>query len=514
MKRTYVRITALICALIMVAIALGGILFTFIRVNDANSEFVNKVTGSNDNFFDLSSMKIDDTDDLQKTLVVFNGMKYLAGRTDPDIGHYGRYVYEAGTSMNEGDSTDINQVYFFVEVKDVENPEHVVDVHLSNDGSYVVTEDSVLNYSIYSDNSNVKVVVTSPLITEVGLEERSNETVTEETEKQNELDIEAKAKFDEIIDEYSPYDNVSAIETGLITSHALIISSSSFELTMPGDDLDIYEYDTYIFHPLAYVLSNNIHVYILFIVMFFVLVLLTVFMMRRMYINRMNFEARTKNLTRCFAHELKTPLAVTQAYVENWELVPENERKDVSDKIAGEIDHMNKMVGTLLNLSKMDSGDVKLDLGEVELFEMAKTCAAHMEALSKERHIDVSFKKDDENGEYVVMADLDMMNMVISNFLSNAIKYGKKKVEISLQSSGKNVKFRIRNDGETISAKDQKKIWDLFYKKDNSRTDRMDSNGVGLAVNKSILELHKARFGVESGTDGTVFWFEMKKAKE
>ena len=65
MKRTYVRITALICALIMVAIALGGILFTFIRVNDANSEFVNKVTGSNDNFFDLSSMKIDDTDDLR-----------------------------------------------------------------------------------------------------------------------------------------------------------------------------------------------------------------------------------------------------------------------------------------------------------------------------------------------------------------------------------------------------------------------------------------------------------------
>ena len=42
----------------------------------------------------------------------------------------------------------------------------------------------------------------------------------------------------------------------------------------------------------------------------------------------------------------------------------------------------------------------------------------------------------------------------------------------------------------------------------------MDSNGVGLAVNKSILELHKARFGVESGTEGTVFWFEMKKAKE
>ena len=74
---------------------------------------------------------------------------------------------------------------------------------------------------------------------------------------------------------------------------------------------------------------------------------------------------------------------------------------------------------------------------------------------------------------------------------------------------------RCRNDGDTISAKDLKKIWDLFYKQqDKARTDRMGSNGVGLAVNKSILELHKAKFGAESRSGETTFWFEMKKAKE
>lgn len=512
MKKTYVKITVLICSLIMVAIALGGILFTLIRVNDANSEFVNKVTVTNENF-DINDIQIENAEDLQKTLVVFNGMKYLASRTNPDIGHYGRYVYKNGTSTNAGDSTEINKIYFCVEVKDIDNAEHEVSVYMPADGSYVITEDSMRSYTVGVEDTKVTVVA-SPSKTEVEFEADTEVEVTKETEKQNDLDIEAKAKFDELIDEYSGYGNVSAIETGLITSHALIISSSVLNNRVIEDLIDIYEYDSYIFHPLAYVLSNYIHVYILFIVMLVILMALTVLMMRRMYINRMNFESRTKNLTRCFAHELKTPLAVTQAYVENWEFVPDSERKAVSEKIAGEIDHMNKMVGTLLNLSKMDSGDVKLNLGEVELFEMAKTCAGHMEALLQERGIDISFKKDDENGEYVVMADLDMMNMVISNFLSNAIKYGKEKVEVSLQSSGKNVKFRIFNDGETISAKDQKKIWDLFYKKDNSRTDRMDSNGVGLAVNKSILELHKARFGVESGADGTVFWFEMKKAKE
>ena len=118
------------------------------------------------------------------------------------------------------------------------------------------------------------------------------------------------------------------------------------------------------------------------------------------------------------------------------------------------------------------------------------------------------------DGECIVSADLDMMKMVISNFMSNAIKYGKTKVEVLLVNGSNNVTFKITNDGEPISRKDQKKIWDLFYKKDKSGSDRLSSTGVGLAVNKSILDIHKAKFGVESSAAGTTFWFEMKKAKE
>jgi len=160
----------------------------------------------------------------------------------------------------------------------------------------------------------------------------------------------------------------------------------------------------------------------------------------------------------------------------------------------------------------MDSGDVKLNLEKVELFEFAKACFDRVEHIARERGIRFGFTKEGDE-ELYVMADLDMMNMVISNFISNAIKYGKEKAEIKVSASGNNVVFRISNDGETISAKELKKIWDLFYKKDKARTDRMGSNGVGLAVNKSILELHKAKFGAESRSGETTFWFEMKKAK-
>ena len=239
--------------------------------------------------------------------------------------------------------------------------------------------------------------------------------------------------------------------------------------------------------------------------------ILCIFLMRKLYINRRNYEARTQKLTRSVAHELKTPLAVIKAYTENWEYIDEKDRPEVAAKINTEVDHMAKMVSTLLDLSKMEAGEVKLKLEEVELFELTKSCCKHMETLAKERGIEIQFFKDKDDAEYLVNADLDMMKMVISNFVSNAIKYGKKKVEIRFLSSGNNVTFKITNDGQTISAKDQKRIWDLFYKTDNSGSDRMNSTGIGLAVNKSILELHKAKYGVWSGTGNTIFWFEMKR---
>ena len=237
-------------------------------------------------------------------------------------------------------------------------------------------------------------------------------------------------------------------------------------------------------------------------------------MMRRVYVNRENYEARTKNLTRSFAHELKTPLAVTKSYVENWDLIDESERPAMAAKITSEVEHMTKMVNTLLDISKMDAGDFKLELEDVELFDLTKVCYRHMEELARERNITVDIRQDSEDGDYIVQADLDMMKMVISNFMSNAIKYGKTKVDVLLVDGSNNVTFKITNDGDPISKKDQKKIWDLFYKKDKSGSDRLTSTGVGLAVNKSILDIHKAKFGVESSAAGTTFWFEMKKAKE
>jgi signal transduction histidine kinase len=102
-----------------------------------------------------------------------------------------------------------------------------------------------------------------------------------------------------------------------------------------------------------------------------------------------------------------------------------------------------------------------------------------------------------------------MMNMVLSNFMSNAIKYCDHIIMIQLNRNGRKIDFSITNDGAKIEKKDLDKIWDIFYTTDKARTDRMSSSGVGLSVVKSILDVHKADYSCVSGDKGTEFKFSM-----
>ena len=322
MGKSYIKITVLICVLIMVATALGGILFTLIMINDANSDFVSKVTGNNEDEISVSRIEIEKNEDTQKTLIVFDGYRFLKGRSSPDIGHYGRYVYQNDTPFGATRYDPQNQVRFSIEVDGNKYIDTDSPTLLAPNSSVYFTDvtGSVASYSIDVESDKV-IVITSPTIDVILDDTAPQSDITEETEKQSELDGEAKALYDELIDRYSQAGNATVLETGLMTSRALVIGADSFSLPMVENQIDIYEYDAYIFHPMAYVFSNYMHIYIVFIVALVALILLTILVMRRMYVNRKSYEIRTRNLTRSFAHELKTPLAVTQLYVDNWELV-------------------------------------------------------------------------------------------------------------------------------------------------------------------------------------------------
>ena len=520
MKKTYVKLTTLICALIVIVMLLGCALFSHIQINKINTGYMDNIH----NAMKASPGDYELTDEGVENIVEkYSANKFFQGTNSLNIGYYGKTDWK----WNDADYTHTIESFEFHRSSAVfySSEDNVLSVR------FIIGDDSMGN-AIYHMNPKtgecIRIFtapgsITSeftytveigesndgkPASVDIRVQDENGVNVNENSPIKK-LDNEAQKKYEELFSSNDYPDDLDESKIGWFTSYVVHNSKSSLNKGL----VQVKEHDVFLFHPFAIVFHNYGYVYLMFLLVLIVLLFLAVFSMRRMYKNRMQFEDRTKSLTRSFAHELKTPLAVTKAYVENWDLVEEKERTEVATKINSEVDHMTRMVNTLLDLSKMDSGEVSLNLEEVELYDLSKACYKHLEKIANEKDITFDFTKDKEDGEYKVEADLDMIKMVISNFMSNAIKYGKKNVGVSLSGEGNNVTFKITNDGEPIKAKDKKKIWDLFYKKDKSGTDRLNSNGVGLAVNKSILELHKAKFGVTGSDKGTTFWFEMKRAK-
>ena len=259
--------------------------------------------------------------------------------------------------------------------------------------------------------------------------------------------------------------------------------------------------------PFDSVLKNNLSAYLFMLLGFIILESVIVISFVMLYRNQMNYEIRNQKLTRGIAHELKTPLAVTKATIENWDYFDEERRKDYSKKVINEVDHMSDMVGKLLDVSNIIDGGNKINKEAIDLKKLTEDTIKRNGELIRERNITITFNRDEK--PYTVFADPEMMNMVLSNFMSNAIKYCDHIIMIQLNRNGRKIDFSITNDGAKIEKKDLDKIWDIFYTTDKARTDRMSSSGVGLSVVKSILDVHKAEYSCVSGDKGTEFKFSM-----
>lgn len=308
---------------------------------------------------------------------------------------------------------------------------------------------------------------------------------------------------------FSYSNGVYDLENVVVHAQKDIITSFYISHAAINSDTDNI-YVIYLFHPLELALRANVKIYVISLLMLIALETLVIFFIRKMYIKSKGYEIMRQDLTRSIAHDLKTPLAITKAYVENWEYIDEADRHEHAEKLNSEVDHMTYIINTMLNMSNFDlKKNIKLE--EVNIYSMAMAIYERMKPIISERELDVRIYTDNENGDYYVYADPKMMRIVINNFITNAVKYAQSSINMDFYIHEKTILFVIGNDGTTISKKDIKKIWEPFYKADKTRTDRIGSSGMGLAINKSILKLHKAKFKCTSNAGRTTFSFEMKK---
>ena len=212
-------------------------------------------------------------------------------------------------------------------------------------------------------------------------------------------------------------------------------------------------------------------------------------------------EVIRKEFVSNFTHEIKTPLGIINGFSELVEIEQdEKKRKEYITIIQNETKHINELVLAMLDLSKLESQKVSLKLEEVDLLDIVGDCLDSMMYLFERKQIKVHTQLDSS----MVKADRFKIEMVIDNFISNALRYTAegKNVYVRLDEHG----FEIENEGHPIPKDDLEKIWLTFHKVDRSRN--AEGTGLGLAICKAILDLHHFEYGVKNTEKGVLFYFK------
>lgn len=214
------------------------------------------------------------------------------------------------------------------------------------------------------------------------------------------------------------------------------------------------------------------------------------------------------------SHELKTPIALIQGYAEGLiENVNSDEesRKFYAEVILDETNKMDKLVKQLLELMKLEYGKREFDNEKFNINELINEVLRKCSVMINEKNIKVYF----ENKEPIyVYADEFYMDQIITNYLTNAIKYAEEveketKIEIKVEKVSNKIRVSVFNTGENIPEEDLQRIWGRFYKLDSSRNRQDGGSGIGLALVKAIMNNYQNEYGVENKKNGVEFYFDM-----
>ena len=216
------------------------------------------------------------------------------------------------------------------------------------------------------------------------------------------------------------------------------------------------------------------------------------------------------------SHELKTPIALIQGYSEGLlENVNSDEesRKFYAEVILDETNKMDKLVKELLELMKLEYGKRKFNDKKFNIVELEKEVIRKSKVMLEENKIEVKFKTTDEIN---VLADDFYIEQVITNYITNAIKHikeveGKKVIEIKnkVDIDKNKVRVKVFNTGDNISEENINRIWNRFYKVDESRNRTKGGTGIGLAFVKAVMNAYENSYGVTNKENGVEFYFDL-----
>lgn len=202
------------------------------------------------------------------------------------------------------------------------------------------------------------------------------------------------------------------------------------------------------------------------------------------------------------SHELKTPLAIITASAESLELEPKE--KKWLNNIKSEADRMNKLVTDLLDLAKSENIDNKRNYSINNLSKIIEKTTLTFESLIYENKLTMENNIEDN---IMFNCNSDKIRELLGILLDNAIKHSleESKITVNLYSEKNNIILEVKNRGESIPKEDQGKIFDRFYRVDESRNRNDNRYGLGLAIAKNIVTSHNGKISVSCKNGYTTF---------
>lgn len=210
------------------------------------------------------------------------------------------------------------------------------------------------------------------------------------------------------------------------------------------------------------------------------------------------------------SHELKTPLSIMKSTISIIkDGVAIHKRDYYFEAMEKEVDKMDHLIVDMLELAKYESGTYKMNMEPFLIDQVIRRICEQLWMEITKKHLTIHL----DVAPIEVIANHRRIEQVITNFITNAIRYTpeKERIIVSTLEEKDQVKVCVENKGAYIPENQLNKLWERFYRGDTSRLRSEGGTGLGLAIAKNILELHGAKYGVKNTGDGVLFFFYLNK---
>lgn len=232
------------------------------------------------------------------------------------------------------------------------------------------------------------------------------------------------------------------------------------------------------------------------------------------------YEENQKELIASISHDLKTPLTSIKGYIrgiaDGVANTPEKMERYI-DTIEKNAENMESLISELLLYSKLDLPNVPYEIRELELTSYFEDVMEDLRFNMSKQNINVELDYD-PNQPYIVKADRDKLNRVVSNIVQNCTNYmnkDNKEIKIMLKSKTSEVLIEIKDNGAGVSREEIPYLFDRFYRTDVSRNSKTGGSGLGLAIVKKIIEGHGGSvWALGDIGQGLSIFFTLKKPVE